>query len=166
METECSERSSEFQPLAGRQVTAQFNGGTITSDAGALLLGEIEVGSGLMAKMAACFNDHRDPEKIEHTVEALLKQRVFALALGYEGSQRPRSTPGRSAVGGARGKADPTGQDRADPRDREQAAGRQETSPNWLELTLVGCGCWPSRTRRLSPGIAIWKTGLSMRFCY
>ncbi len=56
---------------------------------GALLLGGIEAGSGLMAKMAACFDDHRDPEKIEHTVEALLKQRVFALALGYEDLNDP-----------------------------------------------------------------------------
>ncbi len=137
METECSERSFEFQPLAGRQVTARFNGGTITSDAGALLLGEIEAGSGLMAKMAACFDDHRDPEKIEHTVEALLKQRVFALALGYEDLNDHDQLRADPLLAVLVGKADPTGQDRADPRDRGKPLAGKSTL-NRLELTPVG----------------------------
>ena len=84
MRTECNQLSFNFHPLGGRQVSAAFNGGTITSDGGALLLRELEVQTGLLASLAQCFDDHRDPELVEHTVEELLKQRVFALALGYE----------------------------------------------------------------------------------
>ncbi len=140
METECSERSFEFQPLAGRQVTARFNGGTITSDAGqrVAFAGEIEAGSGLMAKMAACFDDHRDPEKIEHTVEALLKQRVFALALGYEDLNDHDQLRADPLLAVLVGKADPTGQDRADPRDRGKPLAGKKARSNRLELTPVG----------------------------
>src|SRR5438128_5735143 len=84
MPTECSGRAFDFQPLATRQITAGFDGGTITSDAGGLLLREIEAKTGLLADLAACFDDFRDGERTEHTVEDLVKQRVFALALGYE----------------------------------------------------------------------------------
>ena len=51
---------------------------------GGLLLREVETRTGLLAKFAQCFDDYRDGEKIEHSVADLLKQRIFALALGYE----------------------------------------------------------------------------------
>lgn len=84
MSTECIQRTFDFQPLVSRQVTARFDGGKITSDAGGLLLREIEAKTGLLARLAACFDDFRDPELIDHPVEDLVKQRVFSLALGYE----------------------------------------------------------------------------------
>ncbi len=84
METQCSQQSFEFQPLGARQVTAGFDGGTITSDEGELLLREVEAKTGLLADLADCFDDFRDLELVEHTAVDLLKQRVFALALGYE----------------------------------------------------------------------------------
>ena len=82
--TECNAREFDFQALGSRDVTAKFDGGAITSDAGGLLLREVEAKAGIIRRFAACFNDHSDPERIEHSVGELLAQRIFALALGYE----------------------------------------------------------------------------------
>ena len=68
MPTECSTRAFDFQPLGSRQVTAGFDGGTITSDAGGLLLREVEAQTGLLADLACCFEDFRDPELIEQVM--------------------------------------------------------------------------------------------------
>jgi hypothetical protein len=84
MPTECSPDRMEFAPVAGRSVVAGFDGGTITSDAGALLLGAADRAIGLVRRFAACFTDHRSADQIEHSVATLVGQRVFALALGYE----------------------------------------------------------------------------------
>jgi len=64
-------------------VVADFGGGTITSDAGALFLREVESASGIIRGFAACFEDYRAPARIEHTVEQLLSQQRIGLALGY-----------------------------------------------------------------------------------
>ena len=80
MTTECNLFSFDFQPLGSREVVARFDGGRITSDAGALLLREIERATGIIRQFAACFTDHRDPELIEHTVQELIAQRVYGLA--------------------------------------------------------------------------------------
>ena len=84
MQTECTPALFEFEPVERKKVVAGFDGGTITSDAGALLLGRLDRGLGLIRRMAACFTDRRDPRLLEHTVETLVGQRVFAIALGYE----------------------------------------------------------------------------------
>jgi hypothetical protein len=84
MTTECSEPRYLFQPLGRREVVARFDGGAITSDGGALLLREVEARTGIVAGLAACFRDLRDPLRIEHSVAELVTQRVFGLALGYE----------------------------------------------------------------------------------
>jgi Transposase DDE domain group 1 len=84
MPTECSADLSGFAPVEGRQVVAAFDGGAITSDAGALLLGAADGAIGLMRRLASCFHDVRRPEWIEHEVATLLGQRVFGIALGYE----------------------------------------------------------------------------------
>jgi hypothetical protein len=73
-----------FEPVAGRSVVAAFDGGSITSDAGALLLGATDRAIGLIGRFAACFHDARRQELIEHEVETLIGQRVFGLAAGYE----------------------------------------------------------------------------------
>ncbi|HUY12442.1 MAG TPA: transposase [Terriglobia bacterium] len=82
MTTECSGKPFECQPLGKRQVRAGFDGGTITSDGGGLLLREVEKRTGIIERFAACFTDHRDGERIEHTVKELVAQRVYGLALG------------------------------------------------------------------------------------
>jgi hypothetical protein len=63
---------------------AAFDGGAITSDAGALLLGAADRAIGLMGRLAACFHDERRQHLIEHEVMTLVGQRVFGIALGYE----------------------------------------------------------------------------------
>jgi hypothetical protein len=84
MATECSTSYLDFPMLGPRQVLADFDGGAISSDGGALLLRETERLTGIIRQFAACFDDHRDPGLTEHTVEELIAQRVYALALGYE----------------------------------------------------------------------------------
>ena len=84
MPTECSATLFEFAPVEGRQVVAAFDGGAITSDAGALLLGETDRAIRLTERFAACFIDARLPELVEHTVSTLVLQRVVGIALGYE----------------------------------------------------------------------------------
>jgi hypothetical protein len=82
--TECSATLFEFAPIGGRQVVAAFDGGAITSDAGALLLGETDRVIRLTDRFATCFIDTRMPELIEHDVATLVLQRVVGIALGYE----------------------------------------------------------------------------------
>lgn len=83
--TECSEDRFEFGGgNGGRQVVAEFNGGTISSDGGGLLLQETDAKMKLLERFSQCFVDGRDPRQIEHSVEQMVKQRVYALALGYE----------------------------------------------------------------------------------
>ena len=84
MPTECSATLFEFAPVEGRRVVAGFDGGAITSDAGALLLGQTDRAIGLIERFAACFSDARMPELVEHQVETMVMQRVFGIALGYE----------------------------------------------------------------------------------
>lgn len=139
MRTECNRSTFVFHPLGSRQVTAAFNGGTITSDGGALLLGEVEAQTGLLAALASCFDDHRDPELIEHSVAELLKQRVFALALGYEDLNDHDELRSDPLLATLVGKRDPLGQERIDPRDRGRALAGKSTL-NRLELTPAGAG--------------------------
>jgi hypothetical protein len=74
----------EFAPVAGRQVVAGFDGGTITSDAGALLLGSTDRAIRMTERFAGCFTDRRMPGLVEHSVRSMVMQRVFGIALGYE----------------------------------------------------------------------------------
>lgn len=134
MVTECSRRSFDFQPLSGRQITARFDGGSITSDAGALLLREVERGSGIVQQFAGCFDDFRDPELIDFTVEQLLKQRIFALCLGYEDLNDHDQLRHDPLLAVLAGRPDPTGQDRMDARDRGVPLAGKSTL-NRLELT-------------------------------
>jgi hypothetical protein len=84
MRTECSPTLFAFAPVEGRAVVAGFDGGAITSNAGALLLGATDRAVGLVRRFAACFRDARVPERIEHEVATLVGQRVFGIALGHE----------------------------------------------------------------------------------
>jgi len=84
MPTECTPTQYEFEAIGRRAVVACFDGGNITSNAGGLLLGEVDRGLGLIRRFAQCFRDRRDARYVEHQVETLLGQRIFGLALGYE----------------------------------------------------------------------------------
>ena len=84
MPTDCNPDRFTFARVDGRALVASFDGGTITSDAGALLLGATDRAIGLVGRFASCFLDHRAADQVEHRVATLVGQRVFALALGYE----------------------------------------------------------------------------------
>src|SRR6201986_801793 len=84
MLTECNPELFEFAPVEGRQVVAAFDGGTITSDAGVLLLGGTDPAIRLTERYASCFTDTRAAELVEHSVGTMVTQRVFGIALGYE----------------------------------------------------------------------------------
>jgi len=84
MQTDCTPTLFEFEAVDRRRVVAAFDGGDITSNAGALLLGQVDRGLGLVRRFAGCFTDRRDPRYVEHQVETLVGQRIFGLALGYE----------------------------------------------------------------------------------
>src|ERR1700726_1617624 len=84
MATECTPSLFAFEAVERKAVVACFDGGTITSNGGALLLGQVDRGLGLVHRFAACFTDRRDPRFVEHRVATLVGQRIFALALGYE----------------------------------------------------------------------------------
>ena len=84
MPTNCSGKLFGFEEVERKSVVAGFDGGAITSNAGALLLGQVDRSVGLIRRFAECFRDRRDPRYVEHKLETLLGQRVFALALGYE----------------------------------------------------------------------------------
>jgi hypothetical protein len=83
MQTECSTTLFEFAPVED-QVVAGFDGGTMTSNAGGLLLGGADKAIKLIERVAKCFVDRRDPSLIKHSVATLVGQRIFGLALGYE----------------------------------------------------------------------------------
>jgi Transposase DDE domain group 1 len=84
MPTECSAGLFEFAPVEGRAVVAAFDGGAITSDAGALLLGATDRAIRLVERFAGCFADHRAADGVVYTVPTLVGQRIFGIALGYE----------------------------------------------------------------------------------
>src|SRR5919202_3259458 len=84
MPTHCNPTGMVFGRAGGRTILADFDGGLITSDAGALLLGATDRAIRLVARFAACFHDTRDPAYVRHRLDSLLAQRVFGLAPGYE----------------------------------------------------------------------------------
>ena len=134
MTTECTEKSFEFHPLPSREVRAGFDGGTITSDAGGLLLREVEKRTGIVRRFAACFTDHRDAKRIEHGVKELVAQRVYGLALGYEDLNDHDQLRQDPLLAVLVEKEDPTGESRARERDRGKALAGKSTL-NRLELT-------------------------------
>jgi hypothetical protein len=82
--TECIQKAFSFTAHFSRRVEAGFTAGQVCSDGGALLLREVDRRIHLLERLAACFIDGRDAGRIEHTVEEMLSQRIYGLALGYE----------------------------------------------------------------------------------
>jgi hypothetical protein len=134
--TQCNADDLTFQPLGGRDVVARFDGGHVTSDAGGLLLREVEDKFRFLEQFARCFTDYRDPERTEHTLLDLLKQRVFGLCLGYEDLNDHDTLRHDPLLAVLVGKQDPTGQGRPRARDKGKALAGKSTL-NRLELTPV-----------------------------
>src|SRR3954454_22770194 len=137
MTTQCNSAYLDFPIVGPRQVLADFDGGDITSDGGALLLRKTEELTGIIRQFAACFTDHRDPDLIEHPVTDLVAQRVYALALGYEDLNDHDDLRRDPLLATVVGKGDPTGKERRRQRDRGKALAGKSTL-NRLELTKVG----------------------------
>lgn len=82
--TECIQSSFGFEASGRREVVARFDGGTISSDGGALLLRQTDKRLNLLPRLAECFLDGRNQDQVKHTVQEMLAQRIYGLALGYE----------------------------------------------------------------------------------
>lgn len=134
MTTQCNTRDFLFEPLFQRTVGARFDGGTITSDGGALLLAEVDRRLNLLPRLAQCFTDHRDPDALEHTTLQLLSQRIYGLALGYEDLNDHDTLRADVVLATLVGKKDPTGQDRVRDQDKGKPLAGKSTL-NRLELT-------------------------------
>lgn len=134
MGTECTAGPLVSQAACGRQIVARFDGGTLTSDGGALLLREVERATGILRRFAACFTDHRDPARVEHPVATLVAQRVVALALGYEDLKDHDALRADPLLAVVTGVADPLGATRGRRRDVGKPLAGKSTL-NRLELT-------------------------------
>ncbi len=132
--TDCNEQRLLFQDLGTRKVVADFSGGTLSSDAGVLLLREVDAGLGLSKSLAQCFSDLRQQHFVDHSVQQMVAQRVYGLALGYEDlndHDRLRLDP---VLAAACNKLDPLGNDRFNPVHRGVALAGASTL-NRLELS-------------------------------
>lgn len=118
-------------------MTAAFDGGSITSDAGALLLRQIEAKHSIIKNFALCFTDYRDPGRIEHSITELLTQRILGICLGYEDLNDHDTLRHDPLLAVACSKADPLGKNRTAARDRGMALAGKSTL-NRLELSGEG----------------------------
>lgn len=134
METECNLKQLEFQGVGRRAVVGKFDGGNITSDAGGLLLREVDDRLKVSKRCAQCFTDYRNGKGIEHEVEELVRQRIYGIALGYEDLNDHDDLRSDPLLAVLCGKGDPTGSKRKDPRDRGKALAGKSTL-NRMELT-------------------------------
>jgi hypothetical protein len=159
-----------FQELGSRQVVADFSGGTLSSDGGVLLLRQVDAGLGLSRSLAQCFFDRREQVFVDHSVQQLVAQRLYGMALGYEDlndHQRLRLDP---LLAAACDKRDPLGEDRFLPQHRGVALAGPATlnrlelsnnktsrchklahDPQRLEACLLtlGARCLPKRVREI-----------------
>lgn len=134
MNTDCTKTIYEFQSLNTRKVVGTFDGGKITSDAGGILLREVENHCGIIRQFSQCFKDYRNPNLIEHTVDELVAQRVYGLVLGYEDLNDHDTLRMDPLLATLVGKVDPTGSNRVREEDRGKPLAGKSTL-NRLELT-------------------------------
>ena len=135
MSTDCTPPSFTFQGPGRRKIVVRFDGGRISSDSGVVLLGDLDRREGIVERFARCFEDRRAPGQIEHTVEDLLRQRIFALALGYEDLNDHDELRRDALLAAVVGKRDPTGTKRVRARDTGCALAGKSTL-NRLEWGL------------------------------
>lgn len=129
-----SKTAIEFQKNFKREVVGGFDGGAITSDAGGLLLREVERATGTIGRFAACFTDYRDATYIEHSVLDLVGQRIYGMCLGYEDLNDHDALRVDPLLATLVGKLDPSGESRRHERDKGKALAGKSTL-NRLELT-------------------------------
>lgn len=123
-----------FDDLGSRRVQADFSGGHLSSDAGVLLLRQVNRGLGISRSLAGCFHDLRDQDYVDHSVQELLDQRLYGLALGYEDLNDHERLRLDHLLAVACDKHDPLGLDRVHPEHRGVALAGASTL-NRLELS-------------------------------
>ena len=133
MKTQCSGEQLEFHALGRRLVSGRFDGGRISSDAGGVLLREVDKRTGVTARVSRCFVDYRNPASVEHSVHELVSQRVFGIGLGYEDLNDHGQLRGDAVLSLLVGKKDVTGEKRIRERDRGTALASASTL-NRMEL--------------------------------
>jgi hypothetical protein len=134
MKTDCNPNQIEFEGMGRRQVVATFEGDHVTSDGGLLLLREVAERTGVLEKFAECFDDHRDPTRIEHTTLELISQRVLGIICGYEDLSDHATLRDDPLFAAAAGKKDIEGKSRRSAKDEGHALASPSTL-NRLELT-------------------------------
>jgi hypothetical protein len=132
--TECIQSCFPFAPHFSRDVVARFDGGQITTEAGALLLRPVEQRTGILRQFAACFRDYRRADLVEHSVSELVRQRVYGIALGYEDLNDHDQLRQDPLLALLSGKQDLEGEHRRREQDRGKA-GAGKSTLNRLELT-------------------------------
>jgi hypothetical protein len=137
MNTQCNAKQLYFQGLGPRKVVGSFDGGTITSDAGALLLREVDRANNFFGDFSSCFTDYRDQRFVEHSVRELVAQRTVGLCLGYEDLNDHDELRRDPVLATVCGKLDPTGSNRRNERDRGIPLAGKSTL-NRLETFGVG----------------------------
>ena len=134
MDTHCNKPQMEFQGLGRRKVQADFDGGEVSSDGGVLLLREVDQKLNVIDQFAQCFTDYRDPELVDHSVAELLRQRIYAIALGYEDLNDHDDLLRDVLLAASVGKMDVEGQGRRRAADKGKVLASSSTL-NRLELT-------------------------------
>ena len=138
MLTQCNSERCEFPSLNSRIVTADFEGGDMTSDGGVALLAEVDRTYRVIERLAVCFTDHRDAERIEHPVLDLLRQRIYGLCCGYEDLHDHDRLRMDKLLAAAIGKDDPQGNDRRREADRGIPLAGKSTLNRTSEFTGFG----------------------------
>ena len=133
MDTQCTGEQLEFHALGRRSVTGRFDGGRISTDGGGVLVREADLRIGMSARLSKCFTDFRNRASVEHSVEELVGQRIYGLALGYEDLNDHHRLRDDALVSVLVGKSDVTGERRVRVRDRGHALASASTL-NRLEL--------------------------------
>src|SRR6266481_4105227 len=108
--TECNQSAFPFEAHFSRQVVARFDGAQTSTEGGVLLLRQADRKIELLKRVAGCFIDTRDPQRVEHELSEMLAQRIYGLALGYEDlndHEELRRDPLLAVVAGKREMAEP-----------------------------------------------------------
>ena len=146
--TECSPEITLF-PLSQKPVAIRNDGGALTSDAGALLLRQLDDRLGLTRRLAGCVVDRRERGKVRHEVRSLLRQRIYQIALGYEDCNEADHLRFDPALKLAVGRA-PSEDDLAS----QPTLSRWENAVGWRECWRIGealLECYLHRHRKLPP---------------
>jgi len=142
----------DLPAVGGREVTAAFDGGRLTSNAGVLLLRDVERTLGIADRLAACLADVRDPSRIDHTFAEMLRFRMFAIAAGYEDADDCDALRDDPAFKMAVGRRPESG----DPLCSQPTMSRLENAPGWRALgrmmaAMVDlfCDSWSTVPKRI-----------------